>query len=152
MTFASTFCGKFRKARFWSPTENNVPIELGGASTKLLSEGLYDFDADHSAIRVFTGKAEVYANDRKVKVREQQQLILNSGNWNPNTSILGHMRMISTTGVVCVPGTCPKRVWMKHASASALALIGMYQPGRGRAGIGIHGSSLDLRSRRRSSL
>jgi hypothetical protein len=43
--------------------ENNIRIELGGASTKLLNKGLYDFDADHGAIRVFKGKVEVYAND-----------------------------------------------------------------------------------------
>jgi hypothetical protein len=59
--------------------QNNVQIEVGGASTKLLKDGLYDFDADHGTIRVFTGKAEARANDQKVKLSEQQQLILNSG-------------------------------------------------------------------------
>ena len=59
--------------------ENNIRIELDDASTKLLNKGLYDFDADQGAIRILKGKAEVYANDHKIKETGERQLILNSG-------------------------------------------------------------------------
>ena len=48
--------------------ENNVRINTGNASTQLLKTGLYDFDANTGAIRVFDGKALVQANDQQVFV------------------------------------------------------------------------------------
>ena len=54
--------------------ENNIRVEIGESSAKLLSKGLYDFDADRGAVRVFKGKAELYANDRKIKIGGEHQL------------------------------------------------------------------------------
>jgi hypothetical protein len=36
--------------------QNNIRIDLNGASTKLLKKGLYDFDADHNEVRVFKAR------------------------------------------------------------------------------------------------
>jgi hypothetical protein len=59
--------------------QNNIRVELGGASTQLLKRGLYDFDQDHGQIRVLNGKAEVYANNQKVGVGENHEVTLNAG-------------------------------------------------------------------------
>jgi hypothetical protein len=56
---------------------NNIRIDENGATTQLLKRGLYDLDADHNQIRVFKGKTEVYANDRKVTLGENREVTLN---------------------------------------------------------------------------
>ncbi len=45
--------------------ENNIRIDLNDTSVKLVDKGLYEFDADHNQVRVFKGKAEVYAGAQK---------------------------------------------------------------------------------------
>ena len=47
--------------------ENNIRINVNGASAQLLKPGLYDIDADHGQIRVFDGKAVVQTNGTKLK-------------------------------------------------------------------------------------
>ncbi len=59
--------------------DNNIRVELGGASTQLLKRGLYDFDQEHGQIRVLNGKAEVYANSQKIGVGENHEVTLNAG-------------------------------------------------------------------------
>jgi len=56
--------------------ENNIRINVSGASTQLLKPGLYDIDADHGQIRVFDGKAVVQTNDRQVEVKGEHQFNL----------------------------------------------------------------------------
>jgi hypothetical protein len=58
--------------------QNNVRISEDGSSTQLLKAGLYDFDADHSVIRVFDGKAVVQIADRNIEVKGGHQLTLNA--------------------------------------------------------------------------
>ncbi len=58
--------------------ENDIRIDQKGASTKLLQRGLYDFDADHEQVRVFKGKAEVYARNQKVTLTERREVALNT--------------------------------------------------------------------------
>ena len=58
--------------------ENDIRIDQRGASTKLLQRGLYDFDADHEQVRVFKGKAEVYARNQKVTLTERREVALNT--------------------------------------------------------------------------
>lgn len=58
--------------------ENNIRIDQNDVSTKLLKNGLYDFDADHAQIRVFKGTAEVYAKGQTIKVTGQRELSLNA--------------------------------------------------------------------------
>ena len=56
--------------------QNNVRINEGGASTRLLKAGLYDFDADHGLIRVFDGEAFVETGGRQIEVKRGHQLDL----------------------------------------------------------------------------
>ena len=66
--------------------ENNIRISLNDTSTKLLNKGLYDFDADHNQVRVFKGKADVYAGDQKVSLTSQRELPLaGSGKLKPQS-------------------------------------------------------------------
>ena len=57
---------------------NNVRVEQGRSSTRLLKAGLYDFDADRDLVRVFDGKAEVQAGDKDIEVKGGHQLDLNA--------------------------------------------------------------------------
>jgi hypothetical protein len=63
--------------------ENNIRIDQGGANTKLLKQGLYDFDADHNEVRVFKGSAEVNAGNRKITPGGNQKVVLGSANLRP---------------------------------------------------------------------
>ena len=49
-----------------------------GANTQLLKNGLYDFDADHNQVRVFSGKAQVHLNNQKVGLGENRKVTLNA--------------------------------------------------------------------------
>jgi len=58
--------------------ENNIRINVNGASARLLKPGLYDFDADRDQIRVFDGKAMVQTNGRQIELKGERQLELNT--------------------------------------------------------------------------
>jgi hypothetical protein len=58
--------------------DNNIRIDENGASTRLLKNGLYDFDQDQNQVRVFKGKAEVYFNNEKAGLGGDHELILNA--------------------------------------------------------------------------
>ena len=45
----------------------------------MLKEGLYGFDADNGAVRVFKGEALVQSGDQSVKVKGSRELDLNAG-------------------------------------------------------------------------
>jgi len=57
---------------------NNVRIGESGASVQIQKAGLYEFDADHSVLRVFDGKAVVQVGGRSIEVTSAHQLILNA--------------------------------------------------------------------------
>jgi FecR protein len=59
--------------------ENNLRVDLNGATTQLLKTGLYDFDADRNLVRVFYGKADVEENGRQIEVNDGRELYLNAG-------------------------------------------------------------------------
>jgi hypothetical protein len=54
--------------------ENNVRINEGGASTRLLKAGLYDFDAARGEIRVFDGDVIVQTGSQRIEVKSGRQL------------------------------------------------------------------------------
>jgi hypothetical protein len=56
--------------------ENNIRINQDGASTQLLKNGLYEFDADHNQVRVYKGKADVYVGGQKVSLGGERELTL----------------------------------------------------------------------------
>lgn len=58
--------------------QNNLHITQPGADTRVLKTGLYDFDATEQQVRVFDGKASVATEDRKVTVKKNHELALNS--------------------------------------------------------------------------
>jgi hypothetical protein len=58
--------------------ENNVRVNEGGESTRLLKAGLYDFDADRGQIRVFDGKAFVQTAGQQIELKSGRQLNLNA--------------------------------------------------------------------------
>lgn len=58
--------------------QNDVRITENGVSTRLLKNGLYDFDANHDQVRVFSGKAAVVDGDQTVTVKAGHELTLNS--------------------------------------------------------------------------
>ncbi len=58
---------------------NNIRVDQNGASTQLLKKGLYDFDADHSQVRVFKGKADVFVNNQKIGLGDSRELTLTAG-------------------------------------------------------------------------
>ena len=58
--------------------ENNVRVNEGGESTRLLKPGLYDFDADRGQIRVFDGKADVQTGGQRIEVKGGHQVDLNA--------------------------------------------------------------------------
>ena len=59
--------------------ENNIRIDQNGANARLLKNGLYDFDADHSQIRVIKGEAEVRAGNQEVKLKDKRLVTINTG-------------------------------------------------------------------------
>ena len=58
--------------------ENDIRISLDDSSTKLLSKGLYDFDAAQDQIRLFKGKADVYVGDQRITLTSQRELGVNA--------------------------------------------------------------------------
>lgn len=59
--------------------DNLLRIASDGATTQLLRDGLYAFDADNAQVRVFKGEALVQDGDQRVKVKSGRELDLNSG-------------------------------------------------------------------------
>jgi hypothetical protein len=63
--------------------QNTILIDLKNGQTRLLKNGLYNFDAANSTVRVFDGKAAVYpgsntqANVKPIDVKGGHQLVLN---------------------------------------------------------------------------
>src|SRR6266478_1889512 len=59
--------------------QNNLRVDLNGASTRLLKTGLYDFDAERNQVRVFDGKVTVQENGTQVEVKDGRDLNVNAG-------------------------------------------------------------------------
>jgi hypothetical protein len=59
-------------------TANRIRIGEDGAITQLYKTGLYGFDANQGAVRVFHGKATVQLDDRSIDVGSSHQVILSA--------------------------------------------------------------------------
>lgn len=59
--------------------DNLLRIASDGATTQLLKDGLYGFDADSGAVRVFKGEALVQDGEQNVKVKGGHEVDLNNG-------------------------------------------------------------------------
>lgn len=64
---------------------NNIRIDLNDASVKLLQKGLYEFDAQKNEVRVFKGKADVFAQNQRVSVGDHHLVALSA-----NTKLKSH--------------------------------------------------------------
>ena len=58
--------------------QNDIRIVSGAATATLQKTGLYEFDNDPAAVRVFKGQAEVQTGEQQVKVKSGHQLLLAS--------------------------------------------------------------------------
>jgi hypothetical protein len=58
--------------------DNFLLVKQGDSTTQLLKNGLYQFDADQDAVRVFKGEAEVSDANQHIKVKEGRELDLNT--------------------------------------------------------------------------
>jgi len=58
--------------------QNDLQVEQGDATTRLLKKGLYDFSADQDQVRVFKGQAQVIDGDKKIKVNQGHELTLDA--------------------------------------------------------------------------
>jgi FecR protein len=56
--------------------ENNIRVLNHGATTTLVKNGLYDFDANTPRVRVYDGQAIVQGNDKQVKLGKGKQVLL----------------------------------------------------------------------------
>jgi len=56
---------------------NELRIGENSATTEMLKDGLYAFDADHDNVRVLKGEAVVQDNDQNIKVKAGHELDLN---------------------------------------------------------------------------
>jgi hypothetical protein len=69
--------------------QNVILIDLKNGQTQLLKNGLYTFDADNSTVRVFDGKADVFAGQNRqadvkpIEVKGGRQLVLTGEPTNP---------------------------------------------------------------------
>jgi FecR protein len=59
--------------------DNLLRIASDGATTQLLKDGLYGFDADNGQVQVFKGQALVQDGDQSVKVKGGREVDLNAG-------------------------------------------------------------------------
>ena len=59
--------------------ENNVVIAEDGAKVRLTKTGFYDFDADHSIVRVYQGEANVEVNGQDIRVEDEHDFAFNPG-------------------------------------------------------------------------
>jgi hypothetical protein len=57
--------------------ENLLQVASDGATTRLMKEGLYRFDADHGQVQVFKGEAQLQAGDQNVKIKGGREVDLN---------------------------------------------------------------------------
>lgn len=58
--------------------ENNLRVDLNGATTRVLKTGLYDFDADRNQVRVFDGKVTVQQDGGQAEVKDGRDVDLNA--------------------------------------------------------------------------
>jgi hypothetical protein len=59
--------------------ENNIRVQVNGATATLLKMGVYAFDASPAKIEVFDGEARVNTGDRQKTVKQGHQAFLNGG-------------------------------------------------------------------------
>jgi hypothetical protein len=59
--------------------ENNLQVQAGGATARLVKTGVYAFTSDPAKIRVFDGEAQVNTGDRRKTVKQGHEASMNGG-------------------------------------------------------------------------
>lgn len=59
--------------------QNNLRVNEGDASARILKPGLYDFDLAQNQVRVFDGEAMVTVNDHRIKLKGDHDLMVSAG-------------------------------------------------------------------------
>jgi len=59
--------------------QNNLRVDEGDASARILKPGLYDFDLAQNQMRVFDGEAMVKVNDHQIKLKGDHDLMVSEG-------------------------------------------------------------------------
>ena len=97
--------------------DNDIRVQQDGANTRILKNGLYEFNAGENAVRVFKGKAEVVYNDKKLDLGNEREVVL-----TPNTKLKvesfdpASTKTISFAGPHCAPDIWLKPVWIRLVS------------------------------------
>ena len=63
--------------------QNNLRVDEDGVTTRLMKDGLYDFDANQNNVLVYKGEALVSVGDRVVKLKGGRQLALGDADRKP---------------------------------------------------------------------
>jgi hypothetical protein len=58
--------------------QNDIKIAADGATTQVLKNGLYEFDANHGEVQVFDGKAQVLDKDKTLALKGGRELNVES--------------------------------------------------------------------------
>ena len=58
--------------------ENSIRVLENGSSTRILKNGLYQFNADNQTVAVYDGQADVWKNDEHIKVKKGKEVTLNT--------------------------------------------------------------------------
>ena len=56
--------------------QNQLIVDEGSSSTRVVKNGLYDFDADQGAVRVFSGEASLQDRNQQVKIKGGREVVL----------------------------------------------------------------------------
>ena len=59
--------------------ENNMSVVVGGATTRVEKQGLYDFSANSPSVKVLDGKAVTYEGDRRLSLKKGREVLLAEG-------------------------------------------------------------------------
>jgi len=63
--------------------QNNLRVDEDGVTTRLMKDGLYDFDANQNNVLVYKGEALVSVGDRVVKLKGGRQLAVGDADRKP---------------------------------------------------------------------
>jgi hypothetical protein len=56
--------------------ENNIRVSQNGATTTIMKNGLYGFDADQRQVQVFKGEADVRGESHEVKLKDRHMTVV----------------------------------------------------------------------------
>ena len=92
---------------------NNLRVGEDGATTEMLKDGLYAFDADQAQVRVLKGEAQVQDNDQNVTVKGGHELDLNRA---AGCRLRSSTRTPSRPATYIASAICARSIWPRPTS------------------------------------